>query len=154
MTETRSPLTNDSLLRMIESHIEAEIQSIETYESTLKDCSNPQVRFLLKLVVEDEHRHHELFRHLAGMIKGASFSDQAEAWRPQSRASDQDIASRLALAAVEERVSAQQLTNLASKGVDLDDGLFGILLELMAMDSQKHALVLSYAAQTMRGLRG
>jgi rubrerythrin len=150
-------LTSDieeRLSRAVDGHVLAEARTIREYERILRTTSDPEVRFLINLVLEDEQRHHALLGRLVRALDQRPFQlEDRETIRLEPEiAEPDDIASRLSCAAVDERMGAQELISLANEGKAIDGGLFSLVLRLIALDCEKHALALGHAGQRVRCL--
>jgi hypothetical protein len=119
--ERQSPL--EHLLDAVEFHIQEEGESVAEYEHLAATTHDPVITMLLRLVVEDEGRHHELMRRIATNLKDGLY------WTHSSEAlPDASI----------------------PHAADPHQGLDSLLLELMAMDSAKHERIMHYIAQRMQ----
>jgi hypothetical protein len=58
-----------------------------------------------------------------------------------------ELVAALETYAQQEEEGARHLRRLAAEQADLYDGLFGLILETMALDSDKHARILRYLEQ-------
>lgn len=154
-TTNNSAMLGERLSRAVDGHVQAEARTILEYERILRSCTDPEVRFLIQLVLEDEHRHHALLDRLGRALQDDTFHlDGAPALPFESEMAPlDDIASRLACVAVDERIGAEELLNLANAGKEVDGGLFSVVLRLIAFDCQKHALALAHAGERMRALQ-
>lgn len=140
------------LLQAIQTHVDREEASRVEYMRLAHSDGDQLVRFLMSLVDQDERHHHELLQRMAASL-GVTSGGMVEplptipspTWRP---ASDE-------LAAVEammheERASARALGQLACEHVGVYGGLFSMLLDVMALDSQKHQRVLEFILRRMK----
>src|SRR5207248_10289289 len=115
---------------------------------------DPLVRALLRLVVDDEERHHRTFRQLATLVR----SPAADAVLPEPPVTGGHAPHAPALAAEaaavrrairEEQTVARELHRLARSCPDAHEGLVALVLELIARDSRKHALILQEVLRRM-----
>ncbi len=130
----------ERLLRALGAHAAAEAESMTVYEQLSEKSGDPLVALLMRLVLEDERRHHGLLERMAGNLT----EDLA------GEVGDVDAASRdeavLATRAMirEEREGARYLRHLARQEPRLCDGAYALLLETMARDSEKHEHILRF----------
>ncbi|MFX1487213.1 MAG: ferritin family protein [Promethearchaeota archaeon] len=61
----------------IKEHIKLEEKAIETYTDLLKQVENEYMRLLLKYLIADEHRHHELLTRIdKEIVEAETFTDE------------------------------------------------------------------------------
>ena len=146
-----SPL--DRLLGAFERHIVAEADTVTAYRALADTSADPVVALLMQQVVDDEERHHGLLRSMAARLHDAlhwTHSPDALPTRgtpPESEAGP--LLAPIREFARQEREGARQARELAKQQAGLYDGLFALLLESMAADSEKHERILSYIARRM-----
>lgn len=137
----------------LEEHLAEEGRLIEAYEG-FRDDAPDHVRYLIELVLEDEHRHHRLLDEMCNRICG----DAALRERPQSvpRIVDQHSANAGAKAGAEllettarflalEREDTRMLRRLAREFRPIrDTTLLELLVHLMQLDTEKHIHILEF----------
>src|SRR5450759_4393990 len=64
------------LLARLESHAERETEALHAYEELAGGSPDEHVRYVAALLLDDEHRHHQLLAEMANRVRG-----DAE-WRP------------------------------------------------------------------------
>ncbi len=142
----RSPI--ERLLDTLEMHMAGEAESIEEYRQLAEQTTDPVVAFLMRMVLDDEARHHDLLRRIvAGLnhaIYGAASAPPLPAPAPRPNAADADAIEATRAFIREEREGVRELGRLARQWRRLDDGLDSLLLEMMALDSEKHRRVLEF----------
>ena len=143
------------LLRAIRTHVDREEAARVEYAMLADSGGDQLVRFLMSLVDQDERHHHELLERMAASLGDTSGgmveplpTIPSPSWRPAS----------VELAAVEammheERASAYALGKLACRHVGVYGGLFSMLLDVIALDSQKHQRVLEFILERMKDQR-
>jgi rubrerythrin len=150
--EQRRPLV-ERLLDGLEAHAQAEAASIADYRAFADTVPDPQVALVMGMIVEDEERHHALLqRVLASLNDDIMWSHSPEALPAPAGA--KGAADDLALAVTrsfqqEERAGARILKALASTSRDLHGGVVQLILEWMALDSQKHERALRFIQQRL-----
>jgi rubrerythrin len=128
------------LLQAIEKHASAEASTIQAYAQLAQDTHDPVVAGLLRVLVDDEERHHRLYEQI-----GRSLQDQLN-WTSPPPISDSGQTDVYAVRRFEqeERRESQKLRELAHRAHQQRDPLVNLLLETMAMDSEKHAYLLRF----------
>ncbi len=83
LTEPLPPLSHESLLEqreLVEKHIKYEEKLIEEIERVLPEIDDEKVKLVLKAILEDEKRHHELLEKVLEVIIRAESIDPQELW--------------------------------------------------------------------------
>ena len=109
---------------------------------------DPVVALVMRLILEDEERHHGLLKRIEASLRDALNWTHSPNALPASGMPEQTVASQLAAAArvliEEERTGAHYLRGIAHLEKGIDSGLHTLLLEMMALDSEKHARLLQF----------
>ncbi len=144
------------LLQAIQAHEQAEATSVAEYNRLRGAIQDPTVEWLLGVVVEDEQHHHNLLHRMASAlvdpssrlaVEGPRDVGRAE-WRP-SLAELRSVRRLMA----EERAHMQEMHRLGEGYGHIFSGLFGMLLEVMALDSGKHERILGFVLDRMERQR-
>jgi rubrerythrin len=140
--------TVEWLLDAVERHATAEADALDQYEYIATASGDPIVALVMRLILEDEERHHGLLKRIEASLRDALNWTHSPNALPASGMPEQPVASQLAAAAraliEEERTGAHYLRGVAHLEKDIDSGLHTLLLEMMAMDSEKHARLLQF----------
>lgn len=140
--------TVEWLLESIERHVAAESNSLALYEQIKQDSGDPVVALVMGLILEDEERHHGLLRRMEASLHDAlNWTHSASALpasSPPGTARARDLAAVARELVAEERSGAHRMRELARNEKGIDAGLDSLLLEMMAMDSDKHARLLEF----------
>lgn len=143
----RSP--TERLLTVLEAHAGAEAESLADYQRLVRSTTDPVVRLLMQMLLDDELHHHRLLERMATTVRDAlhwTRSADALPSQPTSEraAADEALVSTTKARIREEHEGVRHLRELARREGHLGDGLFGLLLEVMAMDGEKHERVLRF----------
>ncbi len=149
----RSPVS-ERLVRALEAHEAAEAESLDSYHQLADASGDVVVAALVRLVIEDEKRHQQLLLQMTAPIDRRDGLDGALAPVPLSPDALEDrtaaiVATRALIR--EEREGARHLRHLARQEHQLHDGVYAILLESMARDSEKHEHILRYVLKRLEG---
>jgi hypothetical protein len=154
MAEEPAASALDRLLVAFERHIVAEADTVTAYRQLAETSADPVVALLMQQVVDDEARHHGLLRSMAARLRDTlQWTHSPEALPTRGTPPEAEAGALLAPIrefARQEREGARQARELAKEQVGLYDGLFALLLETMAADSEKHERILSYIARRMQ----
>ena len=142
------PGTVEWLLNAVERHATAEQDALEQYEYIGTASADPVIALVMRLILEDEERHHGLLKRMEASLSDAlnwthSPSALPETAIPQ-RATSSELATTARVLIEEENTGARYLRKLANEEKGIDAGLHSLLLEMMAMDSEKHARLLKF----------
>jgi hypothetical protein len=136
------------LLDAVERHVLAEQESLAQYEYLRTASGDPVITLLMQLILEDEERHHGLLKRIEATLRDALEWTNSPAALPSAAPPQQAVAAELeetAKALVkEERTGAHYLREFAHQQKDVNSGIPSLLIEMMAMDSEKHARLLQF----------
>ncbi|MEX0803447.1 MAG: hypothetical protein WD688_09040 [Candidatus Binatia bacterium] len=141
------------LMNEFQSHAAHEERWLSSYQEIAKETSDPQIRFLLGLIVADEERHHELTARMISKLK-----DEL-AWTRSAgiarRAGESGAKAKRLLASVEnfldaERKGIKEYERLKKESRGLYRGVFALLYATMVHDSLKHIDILVFLRQKLR----
>ena len=155
MTDDGSPTSTigwsvgeTELYSHLSEHAAREGAILDEYVQAATDTKSRALAYLLDILVEDEHRHHRWFAELASSLAAdASFSGTA----PTVPRMDFHRVDRAAVLAVTERLlehekaDEKELNHLKRELRDVNDTtLWGLMVELMQRDTDKHIAVLTF----------
>ena len=149
----RSPVS-ERLVRALEAHEAAEAESLGSYQQLATASGDAVVASLVRLVIEDEMRHQRLLQQMTSPESGRDGIEGALTGTPLPADALEDrgaaiVATRALIR--EEREGARHLRHLARQEHQLHDGIYAILLESMARDSEKHEHILRYVLKRLEG---
>lgn len=145
--------TVEWLLEAIERHATAEEGALEQYEHLATASGDPVIEMVMRLILEDEARHHGLLKRIEASLRDALEWTHSRNALPASGTPQTPAAGELQQTAHllinEERTGARYLRDLARQEKRVDAGLHGLLLEMMATDSEKHASLLQFVCDRL-----
>jgi rubrerythrin len=142
-----------TLVDTVQRHVREEAASIQTYARLADESRDPMVALVMQLLVEDEVRHHAMFERIAASLQDRlSWASESRSVPADSAPADRSQSETLRLLhslEEEEHVGAQALRRLARQARRSDECTSCLLLEAMAMDSEKHAHLLRLLSEQL-----
>ncbi|HLI16531.1 MAG TPA: hypothetical protein VKV23_10850 [Acidimicrobiales bacterium] len=148
-------LSNDWQLRIahaFSSHVREETHVLDAYELVAQTTGDEGTRYLLRLILDDERRHHEIFEQLSASL------DRGEAPRipdpPNPAPADRPALSAQTRRLLElERSDERSLRELARELRPAERAtLWRLLVDLMELDTTKHIRILEYLQERLDAL--
>jgi hypothetical protein len=140
------------LLDAIEQHASLEEKALGEYDRLAEASADPVIALIMRLILEDEERHHTLLKRIAATLRDAlnwSHSPGALPHAEEVGLQDKNLVSLARALIDEEHTGAAALRRLAQRERGVDGGLDSLLLEMMAMDSDKHAHLLQFVQRRL-----
>ena len=138
----------------METHTEVEAESLAAYRHLADTSPDPVVQILLRLILEDEERHHGLLRRIvASLGDRLDWTHSGEALPadlPPRNAETDGITASIRACIRHERETHRQQRQFARQVSKLHGGLIALLLEYMALDSRKHEEVLRFVLRRLQ----
>jgi hypothetical protein len=153
-TSWEAPSLAERLTRALEAHAAAESHGSATCQQLAERLDDPLSRLLLGLIVDDDRRHesllHSMVHRLNDDVEPAA-SSTPESATPLSSEDFPELAADLRGLIRDEHEGARYLRHLGRKEPNLYAGLYQLLLETIARDAEKHALILRFLLRRMEG---
>jgi rubrerythrin len=135
------------LINEFQSHATHEERWLSSYQEIGKETSDPQIQFLLGLIVGDEERHHELTNRMISKLKDEMAWTRSSG--PLRRTGEKGEKRERLLMSVEsfleaERRGIEAYERLKKKSQDLNRDVFALLYTTMIHDSLKHIGILEF----------
>jgi hypothetical protein len=142
------------LYEHLTSHERNERDLLAQYEDAAEASESAAFRYLSGLIVEDEVRHHRLFRDLAAALEADVELRPEDPDVPRLDRWGPDAARVVSLTESlleRERADAAELRRLSSRLETLkDDTMWQLLVRLMEMDTAKHVAILEFIRSSAR----
>lgn len=143
------------VLHAFTTHVRDERYVVARYEELADSTHDPGTQFLLRMIVNDEHRHHELFERLAGSAS-VDPGEHAEVIPPAPRPEPDLVPTLLEQTKRFLDVEREDAAGLKKLSGELrstgDDMLWHLLIELMRLDTEKHLRILGYLEKRLEHL--
>ena len=130
------------------SHVEIERGMLEEYRSAAEASSSKAFEYLVNLLIEDEMRHHRIFLELADSLETISLRPGADPQVPYldfNRTNKEAVLELTETLLEKEQQDALELKRLQRELGDVKDtSIWGLLVDLMQRDTQKHIAILKF----------
>jgi rubrerythrin len=142
------------LLEYLVDHMDNERETLRRYGALAADEPDERIRYLLRLILEDEIRHHQLFAEIINALRSELEQREQEPRVPSGRGMTgngqhaallRETDALLALEKDDVRLLRKLEKELRSVA---DTSWWSVLLEVMALDTKKHVRIL----ETVRDL--
>jgi hypothetical protein len=147
LAPTTPPSLSERVIRALEAHASAEAHDLATCEELAEHSSDQVLKLLIGLIADDERRHHSLLQSMVRRLQQeVEFVASPTALPVETTDSlaDSGLAESLRGLIRDEHEGARHLRHLARQDPHLYAGLFPLLLETIARDSEKHATIFRY----------
>jgi hypothetical protein len=137
----------EELYEHLVGHEKAERGMLEEYEQAAAEAGSPAFTYLVSLIVEDEIRHHRIFRQLASSLRAdvELRPEQPEVPRLDRWGEQDSVLALTELLLAGEREDRKRLKRLSRDLRDVEDTtLWSLLVTLMEMDTDKHIEILEF----------
>lgn len=136
----------EQLIGTLESHMDSERRALTQYGQLADSSPNDHVRFLMKLILEDEVRHHGFFADMVNYLRAEMEQTRNGALPELRRAEDRRALVAKTKELLElERDDIKDLHDLRKKINKVADvSWWSVILEAMEMDNRKHVRLLEF----------
>lgn len=143
------PTWEGDVLAELSSHVEAEREVLAEYARAAETVEEPDVRYLIRLILDDEVRHHRLLEEIARSLHSAADWQEHTPRVPDrgSQPLSEDVRRLTARFLAVEREDRRSLRALRHRLRPVQDTtLWPLLVDLMALDTEKHLRILKALA--------
>jgi hypothetical protein len=147
LAPTTPPSLSERVIRALEAHASAEAHDLATCEELADHSSDQVLKLLIGMIADDERRHHSLLQSMVRRLQQeVEFVASPTALPVESAdtADDPELVDTLRSLIRDEHEGARHLRHVARQDPHLYDGLYPVLLETIARDSEKHATMFRY----------
>lgn len=136
------------VVEVLERHGAREGELLERYRRFADTAESPAVRYLVRLILDEERRHHETFAGLADAIAWGSArttdGDEQIPVLPLGRG-DPELKAETAKLLASERADSSELRSLLRRMRSVrNTTVWALLIELMLDDTDKHIRILRF----------
>ncbi len=147
------------VVRVLDRHGREEGELLSRYEQFLERTDSPVSGYLIRLVLDEERRHHRMLGELANTIAWGHLGDHGRAELPHEGsthgAPDRELWMETRSLLRHERRDRRQLRALKRRVRRYGDvPLWQLLIDLMRRDTEKHVTILRFIERENRPHRG
>ena len=142
----------ERLLNEFEAHEVKEEKSIDDYKRLLKVMPNPMTKFLLQLIISDEEKHRAVVHAMVATLKGSLTWTKPEGSLDTGddlAAANQELRSVTDAFIELEKEGMKECKALMKESSGYYHGVFKVLLDSMARDSEKHVELLQFLREQL-----
>jgi rubrerythrin len=145
------------LFTYLTEHTRREGAMLQEYATIAEQTESKALAYVINLLLEDERRHHRFFNELAASLKSEAELSGVEPVIPRldlrrvARAELLEITDRMLES---EKSDALELKRLRKDLKDVEDStLWGLLVDIMSRDTEKHVAILRFLADHAKPTR-
>lgn len=142
-------LWEQDLYDHLTSHESNELELLRSYQQVAEKADSPAFTYLVELIVEDEKRHHHLFRELASALRTDAElrHEQPAVPRLDGWGGDPELIAVLSSQLIDqERTDLKELRRLEHELKEVKDTtLWSLLGKVMQADTNKRIEILEFA---------
>jgi hypothetical protein len=151
LRDTGASVYDQEIVAMLTIHAKEEEALLQRYERFAEGAASPSTRYLVRLVVEDERRHHRLLGEMANTIAWGCWGDAhtpkvPELFPHEGGHGPVDPETR-ELLALENQDRAELRRLQKQLKAFKDTTIWSLLVELMMLDTEKHEHILSFISK-------
>ena len=136
----------ESLIATIHGHMDSERDALTQYGQLADAAADDHVRFLMRMILEDEVRHHTLFAEMASSLR-AEIEQTAPSGLPEMRRAEdrEELLAKTGELLELEREDVKELQRLRREISKVEDtAWWAVLIDAMEMDNRKHIRLLEF----------
>jgi rubrerythrin len=134
------------LITSLQEHMDTERDALTKYGELAESAPDEHVRFIVRLILDDEIRHHRLFAEMVAQLR-AEMEQRGEPGLPELRPSaDSDaLAQQTKELLAIERDDIKELRQLRKELKKVaDTAWWSVLVDVMESDNRKHIRLLEF----------
>lgn len=143
------PTWDAEILDRLHAHVESETSLLADYSAAISSAEDADIKYLMRLILEDEVRHHRMFEELVHALEGTRNWQLVEPSVPGrgTRPLREDVRRMTERFLESEHEDRRQLKALRRRLAPVaDTTLWALLVDLMALDTEKHIRILEVIA--------
>ena len=144
----------ERLMNQFVAHEREEQEFLNGYRDIVENHQNPFVKFLLRMIIADEEKHHALVSSITTRFASDMSGHRSSAGLPNmSRVSEEEKEQLLKLTTdflKAERDTIKEYKALLKPSSAYFDGLVVLLIKTIIHDSEKHVMILEFIEKSLK----
>ena len=142
---TGASTTIRTLVELLARHGAEEGRILAEYERAAASMADPAARYLIDLILDDERRHHRMLIELATAMAWGTVDGSATSVPPLGWHVDDGLAEATRTLRRYEEEDRHELETLRKRLRPFEDTtLWGLMVQMMILDTEKHATILKF----------
>jgi len=141
------------LVGMLARHGKEEGALLERYQRFASETGAPAVRYLIKLILDEERKHHRLLAEMANTIAWGWSENSPEPAAPEifpNQDHDRDLARETRELLAAEKRDRTELRRLRKELRPFEETtLWALIVDLMLLDTEKHTRILRFISRNI-----
>lgn len=148
LEETGATDETREIVELLARHGDEEGALLARYQRFEHEASAPETRYLVRMILDDERRHHSTMAEIANALAWGLSRESPDPAVPDL--TYKDTGNRALTEETRQLLEAEELDRNELKRLQkrlrpfTDISLWGLLLELMLLDTEKHAQILRF----------
>lgn len=136
----------EALIRSLQHHMDSEREALTQYGRLAESSPDDHVRFLMRVILEDEVRHHGFFADMINNLRAEMDQSDGAGLPTMRRAEDREALRAQTEALLKlEREDIKELQQLRKEiGKVADTSWWKVLIDAMEADNRKHIRLLEF----------
>lgn len=136
----------ERMIRTLEDHMDTEREVLREYGAIVEQATDEHVRFLVRMILEDEVRHHGVFAEMVNSLRAEIGQAVGTGLPAYSRNHDRSALRAKTDELLEiEREDIRELADLRKElGKVADTSWWSVIIDTMEMDNRKHIRLLEF----------
>jgi len=130
----------------LREHMDSEREALTEYARLAEEAPDGHVRFLMRLILEDERRHHQLFAEMADSLE-REIENRGAGRLPELRRTGDaaEVRAQTKHLLDLERDDIRELRDLRREVTKVEDTRWwSVLIDIMEADNRKHIAILEF----------
>jgi rubrerythrin len=136
----------ETLIQTLQGHMDNEREALTQYGELAGNAPDDHVRFLMKMILEDEVRHHSLFAEMVNNLRAEISQSEPSGLPNMRRTEDRDVLLAQTKKLLElEHDDVKELQDLRREITKVEDtAWWAVIIDAMEMDNRKHIRLLEF----------
>lgn len=149
---TGASVTMRDLVAILARHGAEEGRMLSEYDRLADSTSDPAARYLIDVIMQDEHKHHRMLAELATAMAWGALGTLETSVPPLGWHLDEELRAATRRLREHEDLDRRELQTLRKRLRAFEETtLWALIVDLMVLDTQKHSTILRFIERHSRG---